>query len=272
MEQSVGTAAGACLEQRRHTLAGVTRDERESAWRRHQRHEFHQPSPDLAPHVARYWVVEWRYDRPYRQLIVPYPNVHLTFHAGGASVTGVSSGHVVKELDGTGRVFGVAFRPGAFRPFLRAPVQSITDRSAPAATLFDHLPAHADLDSVEHVLRRALPEPDPRSRQAVEVVDRIVGDPALTRVDALAREVGGSVRGLQRLFAEHVGINPKWVIRRYRLHEVTERMRAGGRIDWAALAADLGYADQPHLVRDFTALFGETPTRYAERYSTSTAT
>jgi AraC-like DNA-binding protein len=62
------------------------------------------------------------------------------------------------------------------------------------------------------------------------------------------------------------------VIHRYRLREVTGRMEAGGRIDWAALAADLGYADQPHFVRDFTAMFGETPTRYAERYGDAFAT
>jgi AraC-like DNA-binding protein len=68
------------------------------------------------------------------------------------------------------------------------------------------------------------------------------------------------------LFAEYVGIGPKWVIRRYRLHEVTERLAAGGRVDWAALAADLGYADQAHLVRDFKQMFGEPPTRYAARY------
>lgn len=250
----------------------MTRDERELAWRRHQRIEFHQPSPDLAAHVARYWEVRWRYDRPYRQLIVPYPNVHLTFHDGFAVVAGVSSGHVFKELDGAGRVFGVAFRPGAFRPFLGAPVQSLTDRTTPAETVFHHLPAHADLDSVEALLRRHLPEPDPKARQAAEIVDRIVRDPLLTRVNVLAREAGGSVRQLQRLFAEHVGVGPKWVIRRYRLREVTERMEAGGRIDWAALAADLGYADQPHFVRDFTAMFGETPTRYAERYGDAFAT
>ncbi|WP_367134711.1 helix-turn-helix domain-containing protein [Saccharothrix sp. HUAS TT1] len=91
----------------------------------------------------------------------------------------------------------------------------------------------------------------------------------MTRVDALARDVGGSVRRSQRLFAEHVGVGPKRVIRRYRLREVAERMEAGGRIDRAAPAADLGYADQPHFVRDCTAAFGETSTRYAERYASA---
>lgn len=244
----------------------MTRDERELAWRRHQRHEFLEPSPDLAAFVARYWVVEWTYDRPYRQLIVPYPNVQLSFHESGPQVHGVCSGHVFQELDGTGRVFGVAFRPGAFRPFLGAPVQTITDRTLPAAEVFGGLPARAVVESVEEALRANLPEPDPRSRHAVEVVELIVSQPGITRVDVLARELGTTARSLQRLFAEHVGISPKWVIRRYRLREVTERMAAGGRIDWAVLAADLGYADQPHFVRDFTAMFGETPTRYAARY------
>jgi AraC-like DNA-binding protein len=33
-------------------------------------------------------------------------------------------------------------------------------------------------------------------------------------------------------------------------------------VDWAALAADLGYADQAHLTRDFTAALGMPPSRF----------
>jgi AraC-like DNA-binding protein len=56
------------------------------------------------------------------------------------------------------------------------------------------------------------------------------------------------------------------LLRRYRLHEVTERLATGTPIDWAALATDLGFADQAHLSRDFADLFGEPPTAYARRY------
>jgi AraC-like DNA-binding protein len=245
------------------------RDAREvrGAWARYQRHAYHEPSPELAPWVERYWEAHWAYDEPYQQKIVPYPNVHLSFGEGRADVNGVVSGYQIKVLEGVNHVFGVAFRPGCFRPFLGAPVSTITDKVVPAGDVFGQgLPEPADVPSMEAFLLARLPEPDPRVTEAACAVEAIATDPAVTRVEVLADVLGVSVRGLQRLFAEYVGIGPKWVIRRYRLREVTERMAAGGVIDWAALAADLGYADQGHFIRDFKSMFGEVPTLYAERY------
>ena len=247
----------------------MPRDARElgSAWTRYQRHAYPQPAPDLARYVARYWVVSWRYREPYRQKIVPYPNVHLTFTGGRATVHGVASRHQIRVLEGDGGVVGVEFRAGRFRPFLGASVSALADRSVDACTVFGAgVPESPDVPEVEEFLRARLPEPDPRADQAAELVAAIAETPGATRVDKVAADAGLSVRALQRLFAEYVGIGPKWVIRRYRLHEVTERLAAGETPDWAALAAELGYADQAHFVRDFRAMFGEPPTRYAERY------
>jgi AraC-like DNA-binding protein len=77
-----------------------------------------------------------------------------------------------------------------------------------------------------------------------------------------------STRSLQRLFADHVGLGPKWVINRYRVHEAAEVAAASPDVDWAALAAALGYSDQSHLVREFTAAVGTPPDRYARRSAT----
>jgi AraC-like DNA-binding protein len=78
---------------------------------------------------------------------------------------------------------------------------------------------------------------------------------------------GLTERRLQRLFADYVGVSPKWVMRRARLHEAALRVEADGpaSVNWAVLAADLGYADQAHLARDFTATLGVSPSRYAAR-------
>jgi AraC-like DNA-binding protein len=48
---------------------------------------------------------------------------------------------------------------------------------------------------------------------------------------------------------------------------VTRRLADGSTVHWGQLAAELGYADQAHLTRDFTAMFGESPGHYARRYS-----
>lgn len=241
------------------------RDERElhGAWRRFQQHDFPPPSPDLAAFVDHYWIVSWCYAEPYRQKIVPYPRVNLTIADDGtAMVTGVGSEAGVRVLEGERTVFGVAFRPGGFRPFLGRSVATITDRQLPAAEIFDGIPAVPTIEAVEAMLRRQDPSPDPKAEEAADIVATIAAKPEISRVAQLGRPV----RQLQRLFAEYVGINPKWVIRRYRLHEVTERLAKGAKIDWAGLAAELGYADQAHFVRDFTKMFGETPTHYAQRY------
>jgi AraC-like DNA-binding protein len=68
---------------------------------------------------------------------------------------------------------------------------------------------------------------------------------------------------VQRWFQQYAGVAPTWVLRRYRLLDAAEAVRDGGLVDWAALAAELGYADQAHLIRDFRAAVGEPPAAYA---------
>ncbi|AGZ45351.1 helix-turn-helix domain-containing protein [Actinoplanes friuliensis] len=258
----------------------MVRDARElrGAWATFQSHRYADPPPDLAAYVSNFWFAEWdlRGQEPYRQKIVPYPAVHLTFRDGAALVRGLERGHIIRVLEGRGEVFGVTFRPGCFRPFLGVAVSTITGRSLPAEDVFGpDLPKAPDtgvdsaarmIDDVGAFLRGRLPEPDPLAEQAAAIVAQVRAEPQLTRVDALAAHAGLGVRRLQRLFNEYVGVGPKWVIRRYRLHEVGERLAAGAEIDWVGLAIELGYADQAHFVRDFTAMVGESPTAYARRY------
>lgn len=128
------------------------------------------------------------------------------------------------------------------------------------------VPAPSDAAMVaraDEFLNRHLPSRDPVAESVAGMVSLINGDPSLTRVDQFAAVSGLSVRRLQRLFAEYVGVGPKWVMGRARLHEAAQRADRGDVADWAGIAADLGYADQAHLTREFTALIGVPPTRYA---------
>jgi AraC-like DNA-binding protein len=237
----------------------------------------HEPSAALAPFVEYHWIVRWdlRGRPPHEQAILPHPNVNLAFEEPVAAIYGVDRKLFVRRIEGQGQVLGVRFRAGGFRPFWNAPVAELNDRTVPASGLFGPavedtcravLAAPDDATMVaraEDLLHSVLPGRDPVAEQVAAIVDQIIGDPSLRRVDQLASVLHVPVRRLQRLFADYVGVSPKWVMRRARLHEAAERADSGARVDWAQLAVDLGYADQAHLTRDFTATIGVPPARYA---------
>jgi AraC-like DNA-binding protein len=61
-----------------------------------------------------------------------------------------------------------------------------------------------------------------------------------------------------------VGAPPKWLIRRVRLQEAALRIERGDGPSLAGLAAELGYADQAHLARDFKRAVGKSPGEFAK--------
>jgi transcriptional regulator GlxA family with amidase domain len=96
------------------------------------------------------------------------------------------------------------------------------------------------------------------------VVDQVMANRDITQVKHLTDRTGIGIRRLQRLFATYVGVTPKWVIQRSRLHEAVERLDQGDHVDLGFLARDLGYFDQAHFARDFRAAVGRPPTAYAK--------
>ena len=241
----------------------------------------HLPPDDLAPFIDYWWIIRWdlRDLPPHEQSVLPHPNLTLALEESGAGVFGVDRSIFTRRLTGEGQALGVRFRPGGFHPFYRKSIATLTDRVIPARQVFGPAadeacaaamsPGAADdamVAAAERLLRGFGAVPDPVAERVAEMVDQIRTDVEVRRVAALAEVFGVPERRLQRLFAEYVGVAPKWVIRRYRLREITERLAVGARPDWAALAAELGYADQAHLTRDFTAMIGESPSAYAQRY------
>ncbi|MDL4770545.1 MULTISPECIES: helix-turn-helix domain-containing protein [Thermomonosporaceae] len=241
------------------------------------------PPAGLAALVEFFWLLRWDLrGRPaHRQRVLTRPSVHLTFTsylttgATRARIVGVVRDDFVEEIAGEGRVVGAAFRPGGFRPFLDGPVSSVTGRFVPVPEVFggagralgEKIFATPDggaaLGLLEAFLSGLGAEAGPQGERAARAVDRIAARPGPVQVGELADGLGMSTRSVQRLFHEYVGIGPKWVIRRFRMQEAAERAAAGGGVDWAALAAELGYADQAHFTRDFTASVGTSPARYA---------
>ncbi|GHH20422.1 helix-turn-helix domain-containing protein [Streptomyces lanatus] len=268
------------MEAPRHDTRGIV-DPSELLTR--VRFRRHEPAEPLRRYVEWYWLIDWDLPEPYASHIVPHPSVNLTFQwdeAEGppyAEVTGVALGLYTRKLTGRGRVCGVKFRPGGFRPYTPGtPTSRWTGRALPAEEVFPTATAdaartivtptddHTRVTALDTFLLALPHTPDPQADLAMALVRNIRTDRTVRRVGDLAETHGLSIRALQRLFSTHVGVSPKWCILRYRIHEALNHAGTHTDIDWATLATDLGYADQAHLVRDFTATVGVPPGAYAQ--------
>jgi len=236
------------------------------------------PEGPLEPLIERFWTISWDLagQPPQTGETLPHPSVYLVVEAGRSGLAGINTHRFIRTLEGRGRVFGVKFHPGCFRPFWHASLRTLTDQVLPLETAFgpdgaafevavlrcgDEVEAAVSL--MEAFLLARLPPPDAKAQQARALVARILEDRTLTQAEAVAREAGMSLRSLQRLFQEYVGVSPKWVIQRYRLHDAMEQLEAGRPVDLPALALSLGFYDQAHFIRVFKAFLGRTPTGYA---------
>lgn len=234
------------------------------------------PSSDLAKLVKQYWSVHWDLNGQARHVveILPPPAVNLVIAKDRSWVQGLVRGLFRYTLDGAGWLFGVSFTPAGFRPFLGFAVARLTGQATPVEEVFGERGvsfatsvrrAHDDTGRVslaEDFLHGCALPLDPNIPVVNAIVDRIMTDHSVTRVADIADHFQVGTRTLQRLFREYVGVHPKWVIQRYRLQEAMAQLDAGESVDLAALAAELAYADQAHLARDFKTVLGRSPSEY----------
>ncbi|MBB3122132.1 helix-turn-helix domain-containing protein [Pseudoduganella violacea] len=242
-------------------------------------HQRQAPCAALAGLVEHYWHVAWDMQGhpPQAQETLPHPSVHLVVEKDGDGVFGVHTARYSRMLEGQGFAFGIKFRPGGFQPFLRAPLATIADRRVTPDSVFGEAgtayvariracaSADAMMPAAAAFLLERLPPPDANTDLANRLVATIAADASMTTVDALVAASGLNKRALQRLFQHYVGVGPKWVIKRYRMHEAVAQLQSDAPPRLAQLALDLGYFDQAHFINDFTALVGKPPGEYARQ-------
>jgi AraC-like DNA-binding protein len=240
------------------------------------RHSRRRPATDLALWIAHYWIINWdlRDCEPYVAESLPHPNIHLIFENEAAVIAGVQTHKFSRLLQGEGRVFGVKFRPGGFRPFYKYGISTLANKTIPAIRAFgkdlrdleevalSSANENGKVDAANAFFHARIPKADPLVVLTGKLVDLIFREPEIKTVADLARRSAMGARTLQRLFSDYVGASPKWVIRRYRLHELIEQFHSGMRVEWAQLALDLGYFDQAHLINDFKSMVGLSPVEY----------
>jgi AraC-like DNA-binding protein len=186
--------------------------------------------------------------------------------------SGLHAGPVIIDSFGSSCCIQVNFTPLGARRFFGIPMYELADRMVTldevlgpnGNALRERLGQEADwsrrLDLTECYLVERMSSSPAAAADVDWAMARIASSGGRIRVAALASELGCSRRHLAARFADQVGIGPKAISRIVRFNRAARMSDDVDRIGWAALAADCGYADQAHLVREFRELAGAPPT------------
>lgn len=253
-------------------------------------HRF-APAPGLADLVRRYWLPVWSLPagEVSVQRVLQYPMCLVVVADDYARVVGPSSGLSTRELSGSGWAAGVMLQPAAGSILLGGPVR-ITDSAVPVESLAsidgsalvaevraamapdpaDHERCSRAVAVFETTLAVLLPV-DEEGLQVNAIVEYVEGHRDVQRVSQVCEKFAITERSLQRLTARRIGLSPKWLIQRRRLHEAADRLRHGTSAQFApgsgqhlsTVAIELGYADQAHFGRDWRRVTGLTPSEFA---------
>lgn len=238
------------------------------------------PSAHLVDLVDRYWIPVWSLDEPSTQSTLQHPVCLVVVSNTYARLYGVARGRSSVTLEGEGWAVGTMLMPAAGRLLVGGSVAPLTDRWIELGDVLP--PAHSGL--VEEVRAAMADDPHGPGSHAAAIaateawlvsylpvddqgllVNRLVAwlreHPDVVRVSEMARELGTSERSLQRLVEQRLGLAPKWLVQRRRLHDAVEALKAGA-TSLADMAADLGYTDQAHFTHDFRTVTGMTPGDY----------
>lgn len=255
------------------------RDPRDAS---HRIHRYGAPA-EFEGLVQRFWIPVWSVPpgQEAPQKVLQYPVSLIVIAPDYARFYGVVSGLSSTTLSGDGWAVGVMFAPSAGLLLAGTPMAAYTDRFVDVSEVLgdagrllaervrtvmtpapDSTDAHAEaMAAYGDVLRAHLPV-DAEGELINDVVAFVESHVDVTRVAQVCEAFQMSERALQRLVQRRVGLTPKWLIQRRRLQEAAERLREKG-TSLGDVAAVLGYADQPHFSRDFSAVTGMTPGEFA---------
>jgi AraC-like DNA-binding protein len=186
---------------------------------------------------------------------------------------------IVNEPVGETYCVGIVTTPVGCRPAfglapagLRGRIEPLLEAWPRATALRRELRAcrspEEGLDAVEASLRA--PEPfDARAFERCEAAVRELSAHPARPVAEIAAELGVSHGHLDRQFTAQVGLSPRTLARILRMRRLLGEIDVHGLVGWAAKAAELGWSDQAHLIRDFKRHTGVTPAEYVRRQRTA---
>ncbi|MBT4639326.1 MAG: AraC family transcriptional regulator [Deltaproteobacteria bacterium] len=192
----------------------------------------------------------------------------------GARFIGPHSRSFFIKAKGHTQFISVKLYPGRFRFFLGFPANEILNKSIPlshiwgsqATQLFQKLISSSSFEEMALWMDRAfltlVLNQSLKRQELDELVDIIYQSNDQVVVKNLAKHIHLSNRQMERKFQEIVGFTAKRFCRIRRFNEMLGSLNLYDVNDWADIANNNRFADQPHLIRECTYFTGLSPKKY----------
>jgi len=171
-------------------------------------------------------------------------------------------------------VFQVVFRPGALYRLTVIPSHEITNQYLDAETIFpkmikevnEQLFYAPDFKTMIQVVEKFLIQARSKQQKEAHHIDQVNNKVLLMKdgvsVDWMAKESFLSNRQLERKFLDRMGVTPKYFSRLVRFENAFRMKNQFPEKDWLTIAIHCGYHDYQHLVKEYQAFTGKTPTAF----------
>lgn len=243
-------------------------------------YQEHPPCAALAPYLTCLWTCHVRPEgRTISHRVLPDNCIDILWQdcdpLGG--VAGMMSSVIEVPFARPVRTVAVRFKPGAAAYFFDVPLHELIDLHPALADLWPDGLAHRFADAlwtrplsdaqavavIESLLLQRLHASALRPGLVEAAVGAIERSHGAVRIASLADALGVSRQHLASQFRARVGLPAKLFARVCRFQHASALICNGAPPDWASLALDLGYYDQPHMIHEFQELAGNTPQAFA---------
>jgi AraC-like DNA-binding protein len=191
-------------------------------------------------------------------------------------LSGPHSEFIVIDTAPNASMIGAHFRPGGATAFFPLPLGELQNNvvdleifwKSAASSLRDRLLEASSPSEKFRILEDTLLARcrgvQSTHRAVSSALDCFMREPGNAAIRAVADRVGFSPRHFIELFSDQVGMTPKVFCRVRRFQRALGQIQRRG-VKWAELAADCGFYDQAHLIRDFREFCGMTPGDYLKQ-------
>lgn len=255
--------------------------------------KYYIPKNELSPYIKYMWILESSHEEKESCTIriIPTGCCEIIFHFGNNLWDVDRNGKLNRQNDificgqrtefrdylGQGRtgVMVVVLRPAGASALLKIPGNELTDLQIDAGCVFKNevsylnerikecISLNQKFLVIENYIKAKLYKDnypiDPRVNEGTKLISNCRGN---IKIEHLAYHINLSVRQMERLFNQSIGLSPKEFATILRLQNILSLKQKNNGLTQAELALSAGYSDQPHFINEFRSLTGYTPKRY----------